>query len=153
MLSPRQNARYRPLVSKAWGMYCLRNQINLNVRAAFDAWYRKVLVSNLGIYSTKEISERDEAKFDALCLCFATAAGDQAAIEYWSTAAERRALWRLEQTMKKAGVDWPYINGIARNMGFGERPVQDLPAELILKLNTAVFVYLKRKEKRHAVSA
>ena len=150
MLNGKQQSLYRPLVDSAWLAYGARNPgSSANCKAGYEKWYRETLVKNLGIYTTKEI--KDEAQFDALCLVFATLGGDQTQIDYWSRAAERRALWRLQQTMKNAGVNWAYVQGIARNMNFiqGESAnwIDDLPAELILKLNTAVFVHMKRKDK------
>ncbi len=151
MLTGKQQAIYRPLVDRAWSAFCKRDIMGYVMGR--DAWYRKVLVQELGIYSTKEIPGNDGQKFDALCLVFATITGDQKEIEYWSSAAERRALWMLRQTMQNAGVDEPYVRGIARNMGMGDRPIQDLPAELILKINTAVFIYMKRRQKHQRPAA
>lgn len=151
MLNGKQQSIFRPLVDRAWLAYCSRRPAgNVNSREDRAAWYRKVLVQELGVYSTKEIQPDDQDRFDTLCLVFATISGDQAQIDYWSRAPERRAMWRLESTMRNARVDWAYVRGIARNMNLGDRPIEDLPAELILKLNTAVFKYLKRKEKKNA---
>jgi len=117
---------------------------------ASDKWYRQALVEGVGISSTKQIAPKDQKLFDNLCLCFATLSGNDQQIDYWSRAAERRALWMLEQTMKKAGVDMPYVTGIANNMGFGDSYLRDLPAEMILKLNTAVYKHWKRKSTKRA---
>jgi hypothetical protein len=147
MLNGKQNAKYRPLVNQAWAAHCARNMVCIEDRPARDAWYRKALLREFGVDTTKEIRS-DEKTFERLCLYFATLAGDQEQIQYWACADERRALWRLQQTMKNAGVDTAYVRGIARNMNMGDRPIEDLPAELILKLNTAVFIYMKRTQKK-----
>ena len=152
MLTGKQQAIFQPLKEAAWLAYCARKPAgNPNSPEDREAWYRKVLVQELGIWSTKEIPGNDQEKFDALCLVFATITGDTEQIKYWSSAAERRALWLLKMTMQNAGVDTAYVRGIARKMNMGDRPIEDLPAELILKLNTAVFIYMKRKERKHAI--
>ena len=144
MLTGKQQSIFQPLRKAAWLAFCTRNSIiPANSKAAESEWYRAILVQNMGIFSTKEI--KDEKEFDALCLLFATQGNDQEAIAYWSSASERRALWRLRQTMKNAGVNEAYVQGIARNMGYQGMQIEDMPAELILKINTAVFVYMKRK--------
>ena len=149
MLTGKQQAMFQPLKESAWLAYCERNPLVDRAHAPSKTdWYRKVLVQELGIFTTKEIPGDDQEQFDALCLVFATIGGDITQINYWASASERRALWRLKQTMKNAGVDMNYVHGIMRHMGFGDRNLEDLPAELILKLNTAVFVYLKRKQKK-----
>ena len=148
MLTKKQNAIYRPLVKRAWRVFCDRTGKDTNDRGARESWYRRELVSSLlGIYTTKQV--QTGAEFDAICLHFATLAGDPEAIDYWTRADERRALWRLKQTMRNAGVDWPYVHGITRNMGYS-KPIDDLPAALILKINTAVYLYWKRQAKRNA---
>jgi hypothetical protein len=149
MLTGKQQSIFQPLKESAWLAYCERNPLcDAKHAASQNDWYRKVLVTELGVFTTKEIPGNDQVKFDALCLVFATIGGDQAQIEYWASAAERRALWLLKKTMENAGVDSAYVRGIARNMHMGDRPLEDLPAELILKLNTAVFIYMKRKQKK-----
>ena len=148
MLSPRQNQRYRPLVAKAWLAVCERSGQNPADKGARENWYRKELLGAVGFYTTKGIQTDQE--FDRICLHFATVSGDKDDIAYWSSADERRALWRLEQNMKRAGLDWPYVRGIARAMHLldaNHLDVADLPAEHIRKLSTAVFLYIKRKER------
>lgn len=139
MLTRRQNGIYRPLVKAAFAIYCRKGGTD-----KFDPWYRKELVNALGIYTTKEV--KDQAQLDELCIHFATLSGDRKEIDYWTRAQERRALWRLQATMRNAGVDWPYVNGIAHKMGY-DRDIATLPAELILKINTALYLHWKRKQK------
>jgi len=140
-LSRAQNGKYRPLVKKAYHVYCASGGNDL-----FDPWYRKQLVNSLGVHTTKQLKTAGE--FDQACLHFATLAGDAKEIDHWSRASERRALWVLEQSMRKLDVGWPYVKGVARNLGFGDRPIRDLPATLILKINTALDKQVRRKEKK-----
>ena len=152
MLTPWQNKTYRPLVEKAWRAHCGRTAgSDLMDKVARDQWYRKQLMAGSGVYTTKQIGPQDAQAFDGLCLHFATIACDMEQIAYWSTAEERRALWRLDQNMKRAGLDWPYVRGIAKAMHLLDKnhtEIQDLPAEHILKLATALFLYMKRKERK-----
>jgi hypothetical protein len=141
------------LKSAAWLNHCKASGLAPNNKVAEDAWYRKELIDGLGIWSSKEVSPKDPDMFDRLCLRFATISGDAEQIAYWTAADERRAIWRLEATMKNAKVGEGYVVGIARNMGFlrdncGFESIKDLPAEQILKINTAVFIYMKRHQKQ-----
>lgn len=157
MLNGRHQGIFQPLKTAAWRAHCARNPgVSPQDKIAEDHWYRQTLVTSIGIYSTKEIADKDERLFESLCLCFATIAGDEKQITYWSRAEERRALWRLEQSMRVAGVTRAYVDGIAVRMGFlqdqGAMAIEDLPAELILKLNTALFIHNKRKERQCATA-
>jgi hypothetical protein len=153
MLSGRQNFLFRPRVQAAWLEHCRLGNLDPADRLGKDRWYRKELVEHFGIYTTKEIQSADQ--FGQICLHFATIAGDMAMISRFSADAERRAMWLLKQSMGKAAMDWPYLKGIARRMGFGvdawgpdaEAELAQMPAELILKLNAAVYLYSKRREK------
>lgn len=136
-LSRSQNAIYRPLVKTAYRVY-----LEKGGTLKFDPWYRHELVTAAGIYTTKQIQGAED--FDALCLHFATLTNDQEQIDYWSRAPERRALWRLDQTMAKAGVGWAYVEAIAQKRF--DRPIAELPAELILKINVMIYKHWKRHE-------
>lgn len=152
MLTGRQNAVYRPLVDKAWEQHCSRKNLPAADRSAFRIWYTRQLRTCFGFDSTSSVPSSDLKTIDALCLHFATLTGDYALISYWSSAEERRALWRLERNMETAGVNWQYVRGIARNMGFirdgGSKDLRDLPAEHILKLSTALFLYSSRRSRK-----
>ena len=157
MLSGQQQSIFQPLKNAAWLKHCEQTGTPPNGKGQLDAWYRKELVGSLGVYTTKEIKANDLEMFDKLCMHFATLTGDAVQIEYWSSADERRAMWRLECTMKNAGVGWNYVQGIARKMGLvvdGDLDkIKNLPAEHLLKINTAVYLFYKRhqpKETKHA---
>lgn len=140
-------------MSRAWTVFCSRNKVDASDKAALSTWYRKQLVANFGLYTTKEVKSSEVALIDRLCLHFATLAGDAEQISYWAIADERRALWRLQQSMDRAGVDLDYARGIARRMHFlpedGSMDIKDLPAEHILKINSALFMYSGRKSRRN----
>ena len=141
MLTGRQNGIFRPLAKAAYKAYCDRGGVG-----SYDDFYRRELMRAIGVFTTKQI--KSGVEFDTICAHFATLSGDEKQIEYWSRAPERRAIWILRKSMGKARVGDAYVQGIAKKMGFGDRPVKDLPAELILKLNTAVFLYKKRQAKK-----
>ena len=134
------------MVGKAWRAYCTKAHQAPKSKDAHEAWYRAELVACVGVYTTKQVKTVED--FDKLCLHFATLSGDQDQIDYWTRAPERRALWWLEQEMEKADKPWAYVHGIARKMNFPDRPIEDLPEELIRKLATALFTARKRHEKK-----
>jgi len=145
MLSKRQNAVYRPLVKAAWIAFCQATGRDTLSKAAYNDWYRKELVDSAHVYTSKQVSDPDT--FDALCLHFARLSNNTAEIEYWSTAKERRALWRLGQTMKKAGVGWAYVQAISEHQGNGDKRVDELPADRILKINSALDMHVQRQAR------
>jgi len=54
MLTRADNAKYRPLVKRAWLAHCRRINADPKDKIAYDAWYRNVLKSTCGIRSTKD---------------------------------------------------------------------------------------------------
>jgi hypothetical protein len=145
MLTGREQGIYRPLVDQAWRVHCARTGRDPASQAGREEWYRVQVQKAVGFYTTKQVKMPQE--FDRLCLHFATVAGDEKAIGYWSAAAERREMHRLQMTMRTMGVDRAYVHGIARQMGFPDKGLESLPAELIHKLNTALFLQSKRQER------
>jgi hypothetical protein len=149
MLSKPQQGIFRHLVALAWQAQCKRDGSDpaLPESAGMkDQWYRQELVRDFHCYTTKEIDGRDETLFDKLCLHFAMLSGDTQEIKYWAETDERRARYRMQLTMQKAGISIEYVRGIARRMGLRD-DLENLPAASILKLNTAIYLYSKRKEK------
>jgi hypothetical protein len=155
MFTGRQQAEFRPLVKRAWAEVCRRSGW-VDTPSGRETWYRAEVKSILGVDSTRSADPvRD---FDRLMLSFATLANDTELIGYYSAADERRALHQLQNTINnaaRAGVEIsePYLSGIARRMGFGDRPLTELPAVQILKINTACFIHWKRREKELQAAA
>jgi hypothetical protein len=150
MMTRRQNKIYRPLVKRAWLRYCLENDLDETDRPTHETWYRKQLLDAVRVWTTKQL--KTEAEHDAVLLHFAILAGDQAMINRVSGSEERRALWRLRSTAKKAGVTDAYIAGIQRKMGYDGRALEHLPAEIVLKINTAVYLYMLRQQRKEATA-
>jgi hypothetical protein len=146
MLEPKIQRIYRPLVDSAWRAECARTGQDPADKIDREKWYRDQLVvgSGLGIFSTKQIKHDDCEAIDALLLHFATLANDTAMIKWVTESPERRARWRLAATMRNAGVSDAYVSGILRNMGYADRTIADLPADIILKVNTAVYLHWRR---------
>ncbi|MBN1671179.1 MAG: hypothetical protein JXR37_09115 [Kiritimatiellae bacterium] len=146
MLTRRQNGIYRPLVKKAWFAHCEDTGEPPNNKSAHDAWYRQQLMDACGFYTTKQCNSAHD--FEYIMAHFERLAG---AGTYWqdraSVGEERRALWRLQQTMRNANVTWPYVEGVAKHMNL-RLPIKDLPAKLILKLNSALYLHWQRQQKK-----
>ena len=136
------------MLESAWQAHCTNTRQDPKSKDAREAWYRAELVACVGVYTTRQIKTVED--FDKLCLHFATLSGDQDQIGYWTRAPERRALWWLKQEMDKTGKSWAYVHGIARKMNLPDRPIEDLPEEMIRKLATALFKSRKRDEKKAA---
>jgi len=141
---------YRGLVDKAWRAHCETENANAADKAEKERWYRKELLRTLNVYTTKQVFAVEDE--DTLCLHFATLANDQREIHYWSRAEERRAIWVLRKTMNAAGVNLNYVRQMAIRMGFltEKETLEDLPAELILKINAALDMHAHRRTRKEA---
>lgn len=62
MLVKQQQARYRPMVKKAWEAHCAQMNISPNNSVAYQVWYQDKLMSTCGIRSTTEATEIDYKK-------------------------------------------------------------------------------------------
>lgn len=151
MLNGQQNGIYRPLVKAAWLKYCADGGRDPADKSLRETWYRKQLLDACGYWTTKQIATAEE--FDKVLAHFAILAGDRKMVAWVAESQERRAHWRLRQTMHNAGVDWPYVEGIQRKMGYADKALEDLPAEIVLKINTAVYLHWRRQQKKAAVTA
>lgn len=160
MLSRGQNSKYRPLVKEAWAMVCRHKNLNPGDRSTRESWYRNELVHRFGVWTTNQLTASDPRQFDDLLRHFAMIACNEAWLDRLAHADEIRALWRLKQTMRSVGVDWPYVRAIAVQMGYIQSEISDLksqiptesallelPAELILKINTALALHRHRHRK------
>lgn len=159
MLTPKENAIFRPLVTAAWRAHCARFGADPTNAIAREHWYRKTLLDAAGVYTTKEIpGGHGDPRFAAACLDFATIAGDDTAITYWSRDAERRALWRLRQLQQRLRVDDHYVLSIATRMSLlpdnhAEDWLQDMPAEHLLRICTALSIHTTRRAASAASEA
>ncbi len=151
MLSRKQNAIYRPVVKAAWLKYCSDNGRDPKDKGLYETWYRKELLTACSYWTTKQITNAEE--LDAALSHFAVLANDDAMIKHVAASQERRAIWWLKQTIRNAGVSQAYVDGIQRNMGYGDGPVEDLPAENIRKITQAIFIYWKRQLKKEAATS
>ena len=143
MLTRPQQAKYRPLVKRAWQAHCARTGCSTVADGAYETWYREQLMDACGIYTTKQASPTKD--FDALMAHFATIAGD----EYWIDRATRgdeiRLRHMIAQEQSRGNISDAYIAGIARNMGL-RRALDDMPAAHLWKVWNA----LARHNRRHS---
>jgi len=142
MLSPRQQAKYRPLVARAWQAHCLRAGQNPSADSDQETWYRRQLLDACGIYTSKQADPVND--YDKLMLHFAVIAGDRRAIAYFSSAAERRVLHNINREIERGAVTESYVLGIARNMGFKD-VLSEIPADHLWR----IWIALVRHNFRH----
>ncbi|MFA7256931.1 MAG: hypothetical protein WC047_05095 [Kiritimatiellales bacterium] len=160
MLTPRQQSKYRPLVERAWQAECSRAGQSPGIDHAHETWYRQQLLDACGIYSTKQADPVND--YDALMLHFAILAGDQALIDYFSRAAERRHLHNIRRSINQGAVTEAYVLGIARNMGFIpqskiENPksqiLEELPADHLWRIWNALIRHNKRHQQERVLKS
>jgi len=78
MLTPAQQAIYRPLVKRAWLAHCRQTGTAPNNRPAYDAWYRDQVHGAVGLWSTIEADPaRDYSKLIDRFLVLVGAVGGQ----------------------------------------------------------------------------
>jgi len=134
--------RFHQLKTLAWKAYAERKGLDPRNQGKLNAWYRRTLMDILGVYSSKEIKRTHE--FESACQHFANVSGDEKQIEYWSRCSERRALWKLRKTAKDQGMKWEYVESIKNQMGY-DNDFDDLPADMILKINAALLIHGRRQ--------
>jgi hypothetical protein len=114
--TPKQQGIYRRLVTAAWKKHAGGNGIAEKDKPAKERWYRKQLHAELGVWTTKELSQNDFAK---ACATFEAIIGESI---YWATRAlggkeserKRRALHAIREQCRKADIEEDYARGIAR---------------------------------------
>lgn len=142
MFRPSQQAKYRPLVKRAWAAHCAKTGCNPAADGAYETWYRRQLLDACGIYTTKQANiTRD---FEAIMGHFGRIAGDA----YWIARAaqgdEIRLRHLIAQEQSRGQISDAYIAGIIRNMGLRQR-LEDMPAAHLWKIYNALI----RHNRRH----
>lgn len=144
MLTPRQQAIYRPLVQRAWLAHCARTGQNPEADAPHESWYRAQLIEAIGVYTTKQANPTRD--FDRLLAHFAAIAGELDLVRRAAEGDERRLRFLIAQEVQRGAVKEAYVLGIARNMGFPAKALSELPADHLWRIWNA----LLRHNKRHA---
>ena len=144
MLTPRQQAIYRPLVQRAWLAHCARTGQNPEADAPHESWYRAQLMDAMGIYSTKEASPTRD--FDRLLGHFGGIAGETDLVLRSAEGDERRLRYLIAREIQRGAVPEAYVLGIARNMGYPAKALSELPADHLWRIWNA----LLRHNRRHA---
>jgi len=150
MLTNRQQSKYRPLVARAWQVECLRSGCHPDLDGARESWYRRQLLDACGIYTTKQAHPVKD--YDKIMLHFASIAGDEALIDYFSRASERRHLFLIRREIERGAVTEAYVRGIARKMGFRE-DLDSLPADHLWRVWNALLRHNKRHEQQQALAS
>ncbi len=141
-----QQPWYRSLLAQAFEVDCERRGLNPNVDCLFDSWKEDQLESVTGHRTSAELNHNDD--YDCVMLHLAQIAGDENAIEHFSTNAERTVRWRIARQMESLAklegypVDWGYVRKIADHMHLPE--FDDCPALLLRKLVIALDKQIKR---------
>lgn len=128
MLTPSQQAVYRPLVDRAWANQCAMSGVPVKDKLSRQVWYRDLLKSRFGIASTKDANP---SSFSVLVKTFECLAQAQARparvidIDSWTpsqNAVIRRlagAAWRKESDRGnvRGTVFDSWFNGLAEKAG------------------------------------
>jgi hypothetical protein len=156
MLTPRQQAIYRPLVERAWQADCQRSGCHPGADGARETWYRRQLVDCLGVYTTKQCNQTTD--LDALLGHFAAIAGDDYWVRRASASAERRMLWVIKAQLSGLAAaegrpaDWNYVRAIYAQMNRHHllpELMSDCPASLLRKVIQAINTHVRRLNHRH----
>ena len=148
MITPRQQAIYRPLVKRAWLAHCAGAGLSPEADAAYETWYRHQLMGACGIYTTKQANPTKD--FDRLIARFAEIAGDADLAMRAAEGDERRLRHLIASEVKRGAVTEAYVLGIARNMGFPRDSLADLPAEHLWRVWNALLRHNRRHASNHA---
>lgn len=150
--TPKQQAHYRPMVSKAWLAHCAQQGIAPNNEAFRAEWYRAELIAAGGWYTTKQCDHVKD--FDTVMLHFALIAND----DYWITriahSDQRRQFWLINLRLKELSElehtehTWEYARSIYHHMNLPLH-MRDCPADLLWKVFQALDTHVRRLQARH----
>lgn len=151
--SAKQQGIYRTLVNKAWKEHAQAKTIVEKDKVAKNAWYRRALHAELGVWSTKELSQDYFAK---ACAIFEAMLGDSI---YWATRAlggkeaerGRRALFAIRELCAGHDVDEDYARGISRQALNRETlpHLDDLSAEDLITVMQVMKYNVLHKHAEH----
>jgi hypothetical protein len=160
--TPRQQAVYRKIVEDAWSAFCrqhysTRDHWSVGAarsdRVAKEHWYREVLHTELGVFTTKQLNKTGD--FEKACAAFEIIGGQSI---YWqlrvTAGPVERARLELKDLARIHDLEEHYINGISNQM-FGTH-ASNLDATKLNKLVAALKIHFKRQSepdrRQHAVS-
>jgi hypothetical protein len=148
MFTPRQQPRYRALVGAAWLAHCERHGLSDDQPdEVYKAWYQDQLTECIGMVSTVGASQVDD--YDLACLHFAQIAGDENAMAYFSSSAERRMRHLISDRLRSVSTlegwtcDWHYVRSIYEHMNL-PLTIDDAPAKLLWTVFKALDTHARR---------
>lgn len=154
-LTPRQIRRFWQAFRPAWNAHAGRSSLDPSDRAAAESWRHSLIAEECpGHASLKTLSNPD---YDALMLRLAVEAGNQAAIDYWAPAAERRLrhlLARALATLDRLDPGHPhsdaYLAAILRQAGIlpPSATLDDLPADHLRTALQILETHIRRLRSR-----
>lgn len=165
MFSVAQRAEFFPLRDAAWKAWAVANGREPRDAKAKDAWYRELMVKELGVYSSKELSPVNDY-CTVMAVMEAVAGGSflwQAAKPkplrvfesgrmFWNmratqTEQARRYLFAVQKLCREHDLAEDYVREVARKLGnLHSRPlVEQLSAPLLWKLLAALRIYVARQ--------
>lgn len=153
MISPLQIRHFWMAFRPAWEAYAGRLGLDPRDRGTSESWRHAILAEECaGQSSLKAI---DNTGYARVMLRLAVEAGDEHAISYWSQSGERKALHRIDALLEELNrldgrnhYTRAYAEGIARTMKLArDRPLDELPAELLRKIEIALWRKKKRVER------
>lgn len=152
MMTPKQQAIFRSLVSRAWETTVSRFGWNFpdakTGRAARDAWYRSKLLEEFGVETTKDLDDRDS--YARLCALYEAEIGDSI---YWQlrayggkeAEAQRRLLHEIRELCCAHDIDEDYARSIARQSLQSDKPDLNVcSARTLLAVLRALRIHVKR---------
>lgn len=165
MFTLAQRAEFFPLRDAAWKKHAAANRLNAADAAAKDHWYREVMVEQLGVFSSKQLSAlNDYCSAMATMESIAGGSFERGAPKpgrrygerifvlgrmHWNmratqTESARRHLHAIKDLAREHGLDESYIEGTARRICGGSPLLSQLGAEQLRKVLAALRIYVKR---------
>lgn len=166
MFTLAQRAEFFPLRDHAWRSFAAANGRDAKDKIAKDGWYRELMVKELGVYSSNELSPLNDYT-KAMAIMEAIAGGSyvwtpakpkpvrtfELGRMHWNMQATkseeaRRYLYLIRQVCKEHDLDDDYVCATARKVGnLDSRPLIDSLTALVLwKTLVALRIFVARKE-------
>ncbi len=166
MFTLAQRAEFFPLRDYAWRVWAAANGKDTKSNVAKDEWYRELMVKELGVYSSKELSPLNDYT-TAMAIMEAVAGGSyvwtpakpkpvrtfELGRMFWNhratkTEEARRYLHLIRELCKEHDLDDDYVCATARKVGnLDSRPlIQNITAPVLWKTLVALRIFVARKE-------
>jgi hypothetical protein len=147
--SARQQGIYRKLVTLAWEAACKLHGWPLKDKTAKDRWYREVLVSEIGVYTSKQLNASRDFRKAAATFESLGGGGIYWQMQYFRGDANE-ILHSLGKLASDHKIDESYLQRIARQaLQLDHLPdLHTLPPDLLLRVRVAAKIHLGRRRDR-----